>query len=79
MTDASAIENAVPGFPAGSEKYYAGPPFAQLDEELQNFFVNYLEERGIDANIALFIPDYIDVKEQREYLAWLSRVKKFIE
>jgi complement component 1 Q subcomponent-binding protein len=29
--------------------------------------------------LAFFIPDYIDVKEQREYLAWLGRMKEFVE
>lgn len=39
----------------------------------------YLDERGINTNLAVFIPDYIDVKEQKEYLAWLGRVKGFVE
>lgn len=51
---------------------YAGPPFGNLDEDLQVLLERYLEERGIDTALALFVPDYVDFKEQREYLSWLS-------
>ena len=51
---------------------YAGPPFGNLDEDLQILFERYLQERGIDTSLALFVPDYVDFKEQREYLSWLS-------
>lgn len=51
---------------------YAGPPFGNLDEELQVLLERYLEERGINTALALWIPEYIDLKEQREYLNWLS-------
>ncbi|KAL7267624.1 Mitochondrial acidic protein mam33 [Rhizina undulata] len=58
---------------------YAGPPFGNLDEDLQVLLERYLEERGINTALALFIPEYIDAKEQKEYLAWLENVKKFVE
>lgn len=51
---------------------YTGPPFNSLDEDLQIFFEKYLEERGINTRLALFIPDYIDHKEQKEYIRWLQ-------
>lgn len=51
---------------------YAGPPFGNLDEDLQVLLERYLEERGIDTATAAFIPDYIDFKEQREYVRWLG-------
>lgn len=51
---------------------YTGPPFGNLDEDLQVLLERYLEERGIDARLALWVPEYIDFKEQREYLNWLS-------
>lgn len=57
---------------------YVGPPFANLDEDLQVLFEKYLDERGINTSLALFVPDYIDMKEQREYLRWLSNVKSFV-
>lgn len=51
---------------------YAGPPFGNLDEDLQILLERYLEERGVDVKMAQFVPDYIDHKEQKEYLRWLS-------
>ena len=51
---------------------YAGPPFGNLDEDLQVLLERYLSERGIDTSLALFVPDYVDFKEQKEYLSWLS-------
>lgn len=51
---------------------YAGPPFGNLDEDLQVLLERYLDERGINTALALFVPDYIDYKEQREYVQWLE-------
>ncbi|KAL8873439.1 MAG: hypothetical protein Q9174_001087 [Haloplaca sp. 1 TL-2023] len=58
---------------------YTGPPFGNLDEGLQILLERYLEERGVNTALALWIPEYIDFKEQREYLSWLSNVKSFVE
>jgi complement component 1 Q subcomponent-binding protein len=58
---------------------YAGPPFHSLDEDLQLIVERYLEERGIGQALALFAIDYIDTKEQREYVRWLKNVKSFVE
>ncbi|KAL6707369.1 Mitochondrial acidic protein mam33 [Coniothyrium glycines] len=58
---------------------YTGPPFNNLDEDLQILLEKYLEERGINTRLALFIPDYIDHKEQKEYIKWLNNVKSFVE
>ncbi|KAI9723685.1 MAG: hypothetical protein M1812_000985 [Candelaria pacifica] len=58
---------------------YTGPPFGNLDEDLQVLLEGYLDERGVNTALALFVPDYIDFKEQREYLRWLSNVKSFVE
>ncbi|KAL5359757.1 mitochondrial glycoprotein [Aspergillus floccosus] len=60
------------------QSLYAGPPFENLDEDLQTFMERYLEERGINAELANMIPDYIQVKEQKEYVRWLENVKNFI-
>jgi complement component 1 Q subcomponent-binding protein, mitochondrial len=58
---------------------YPGPPFGTLDEDLQVLMDRYLEERGVTQALAVFAPDYVDVKEQREYVRWLNNVKKFID
>ncbi|CAG5149830.1 uncharacterized protein ALTATR162_LOCUS2461 [Alternaria atra] len=70
--------------PATAEKdwsrraLYTGPPFNNLDEDLQILLEKYLEERGINTRLALFIPDYIDHKEQKEYIKWLNNIKNFV-
>lgn len=58
---------------------YPGPPFGTLDEDLQLLMEQYLEERGINTVLAAFVPDYMDMKEHREYLEWLKNVKSFVE
>ncbi|PWW80602.1 mitochondrial glyco protein [Tuber magnatum] len=57
---------------------YAGPPFGNLDEDLQVLLERYLDERGINTALALFVPDYIDYKEQGEYVRWLENVHNFV-
>lgn len=51
---------------------YTGPPVGNLDEDLQVLLERYVDERGINTALALWIPEYIDWKEQKEYLNWLS-------
>ncbi|KAI9735986.1 MAG: hypothetical protein M1834_001452 [Cirrosporium novae-zelandiae] len=58
---------------------YTGPPFGNLDEDLQVMMERYLSERGVNTALALFCPDYVDYKEQREYLRWLNNMKSFID
>lgn len=58
---------------------YPGPPFGSLDEDLQILMERYLEERGVTQALAVFVPDYMDIKEQKEYQAWLKDVKTFID
>ncbi|KUL84582.1 hypothetical protein ZTR_08755 [Talaromyces verruculosus] len=60
------------------QSLYSGPAYGNLDEELQVLFERYLEERGFNAELANIIPDYITVKEQKEYTRWLETVKKFV-
>jgi complement component 1 Q subcomponent-binding protein len=64
---------------AERQELYVGPPFGNLDEDLQVLLEQYLDERGINTTLAIFVPDYIDMKEQKEYLRWLSNVKDFVE
>lgn len=57
---------------------YEGPPFANLDEDLQVLLERYLDERGVNTALAMWVPEYIDFKEQREYLNWLSSKLSFV-
>lgn len=58
---------------------YIGPQFETLDEGVQAQFESFLEERGLSTDLALFIPNFAEFKEQREYCAWLENVKKFVD
>jgi complement component 1 Q subcomponent-binding protein len=62
-----------------SRSRYSGPPWQQLDEDLQLLMERYLEERGINTALAIFIPDYAELKEQKEYISWLKNLKSFVD
>ncbi|KAI1108031.1 mitochondrial glycoprotein [Nemania sp. NC0429] len=77
--DATLAHSSSPEAVHSAEDVYPGPPFGSLDEDLQLILERYLEERGITQAMAVFVPDYIDVKEQREYQNWLKNVKDFVK
>ncbi|KAJ3546346.1 hypothetical protein NMY22_g2083 [Coprinellus aureogranulatus] len=58
---------------------YIGPQFDTLDLGLQEEIDKFLQERGVNENVALFIPEYAEWKEQNEYVKWLGKVKNFVE
>ncbi|KAL4202381.1 hypothetical protein AMTRI_Chr02g263450 [Amborella trichopoda] len=78
--DSMAIEkvftlkrNALPGPP------YVGPDFKELDDELQASLQEFLEERGIDEDLAISLHEYMLNKDKTELLGWLEKVKSFLE
>ncbi|KAF4126064.1 complement component 1 Q subcomponent-binding protein, mitochondrial [Geosmithia morbida] len=77
--DASVARAETPESAQARADIYPGPPFGSLDEDLQVLMERFLEDRGITQTLAVFVPDYVDVKEQKEYVRWLSNVKKFID
>jgi hypothetical protein len=60
------------------EDPYTGPPFAELDDTLQQAFLDYLEERGVTAELGRYLQLLYEDKAATEYLAWLQRVRNFI-
>ncbi|KAF5369087.1 hypothetical protein D9758_002909 [Tetrapyrgos nigripes] len=58
---------------------YMGPQFDTLDIAVQEEFEKFLQERGVNETVALFIPDYAEHKEQAEYVKWLENVKGFVD
>lgn len=58
---------------------YQGPPFANLDENVQSSFEQYLESRGINSDLADFVIEYSSHRENKEYFAWLNKFKTFVE
>jgi len=69
---AELIEAKTPDLIREAQSVYAGPPFTNLDPDLQAMLERYLDERGINASLATFLPEYVDYKEQREYVQWLE-------
>ncbi|GEQ69014.1 hypothetical protein JCM33374_g2684 [Metschnikowia sp. JCM 33374] len=57
---------------------YQGPQFSNLDESLQLAMENYLEEKGINEQLADFIFAYSEVKEEASYRDLLANVSKFL-
>ena len=58
---------------------YSGPPYENLDTDLQMMFESYLEERGVNAELANILPHFVEWKEQREYVDWLqSKLTDFL-
>lgn len=78
-SDASMAHSTTAEVSHKAQDVYPGPPFGSLDEDLQVLMERYLEERGITQALAVFVPDYMDMKEQKEYIAWLNNVKGFVD
>jgi complement component 1 Q subcomponent-binding protein len=67
VADPKSLEEA-----RNREAVYPGPAFGNLDEELQSLVEQYVADRGINEAMATFVADYIDWKEQNEYVKWLG-------
>ena len=44
---------------------YIGPHFDNLDVAVQEEFEKFMQERGFNENLAMFIPEYAEFKEQK--------------
>ena len=61
------------------EALYTGPEtFEELDEAVQDAMYQYLEERGITAELGEYLLHLTNDKEQREYMDWLERMAHFL-
>ena len=61
------------------DNLYNGPLFTELEDDLQDGIILYLEEHGIDSNFAEVMQNVIRVKEQEEYIHFLDKLKNFVE
>ncbi|KAG7394469.1 hypothetical protein PHYBOEH_005169 [Phytophthora boehmeriae] len=64
---------------AEDETLYFGPNFIDLELDVQEKFYEYLADRKIDDELAQFINQFADLKEQREYLAFLQDASAFVK
>lgn len=51
----------------------------ELDDDLQNSLYEYLEARGVDDQLAVFLHKYMKNKDKTEFIKWMETVKAFIE
>ncbi|KAK2982852.1 hypothetical protein RJ640_021342 [Escallonia rubra] len=58
---------------------YMGPKFKELDDELQESLYEFLEARGIDDELAVFLHKYMKNKDKLEFVRWMENVKSYIE
>jgi ferritin len=58
--------------------FWCAQEYSELDEKMQKAFVDYLEERGIDAALGEYLLEAADSKEQKEYLQWLVGIQSFV-
>lgn len=62
----------------GSFAPYTGPMFEELDDTLQQAFIDYLEERGINSDFGYYLMELVHDKLEVEYMNWLTRVQGFV-
>jgi complement component 1 Q subcomponent-binding protein len=58
---------------------YLGPNFIDLELDVQEHFYSYLAARKVNDDLAQFITQFADLKEQREYLSFLEDTAKFVK
>ncbi|CUG06672.1 Hypothetical protein, putative [Bodo saltans] len=62
---------------AQRKSLYSGPVISELDSHFVDQFLNYLEVRGVDDNLAVFATEYAFWMEQQEYERWLEGIATF--
>lgn len=61
------------------KKQYQGPDFLELAEDLQEAFMNYLEDDCmVNSDVAAFVAMYTDYKEQTQYAQFLKDAQSII-
>ncbi|XVE71244.1 hypothetical protein DITRI_Ditri10aG0135100 [Diplodiscus trichospermus] len=58
---------------------YMGPDFRKMNGRLQNTFSHYLEARGVNNKLCVFLHEYMMNKDRIELIQWLGNVKSFVE
>ncbi|KAD7116792.1 hypothetical protein E3N88_04060 [Mikania micrantha] len=59
-------------------KPYLGPPFNDLDDELQTSLYDFLETRGINDELAVFLHKCMLHKSKNEYIRWMGSIESFV-
>lgn len=53
--------------------------YRELDDQLQDALYQFLEERGISDELAVFLHQYMKNKGKGEYVRWMESVKSYVE
>ena len=59
------------------ERKYQGPGISELSSEVVAAFADYLTERGVTDEFAVFIADYSYWIEEAHYHKWLKQIQEF--
>lgn len=51
----------------------------KMDAKLQKALKEYLEARGVNDELAVFLHEYMMNKDRTELIRWLGNVKNFVE
>nr|GMD05630.1 Mitochondrial acidic protein MAM33 [Ipomoea batatas] len=60
-------------------QHYTGPRFKELDDKLQDELYDFLETRGIDDDLAVFLHQYMKNKDKIEYVRWIAKITSILE
>lgn len=55
------------------------PISRELDEEMQTAVRDYLEQRGVNDELAAFLHTYMENKEQTELVGWLKNIECYLK
>ncbi|KAF3446219.1 hypothetical protein FNV43_RR11398 [Rhamnella rubrinervis] len=58
---------------------YMGPDFRKMNGKIQKTVYEYLEARGVNDELSVFLHEYMMNKDRTELLRWLCNVKSFVE
>ncbi|CAJ1972036.1 unnamed protein product [Sphenostylis stenocarpa] len=58
---------------------YIGPDFRDLNAKVQEKFYEYLDARGVNDELAVFLHEYMMNKDRIELLRWMDSLTSFVE
>ena len=58
--------------------FYTGPSFAELEEQVQEQFGEFVAKCGVDAELCQYLCRLVYDKEQQLYTEWLRKAEKFV-